>query len=184
MVKGISTAGLGLPEYERACEQHRSYIAALESCGLRVKVLEADEAHPDSVFVEDVALLTPHCAIITRPGALSRRGETKGLSELLSEYYKDIYSISEPGTLEAGDVMMVGDTYYIGLSERTNRKGADQLIGLLEQHGMKGIMVGLEEVLHLKTGVSYLENNKLLACGEFIEKAEFSLFNISDSHLD
>ena len=73
LIHGITSSNLGLPDYETALEQHRSYVIALEKCGLEVLVLEADENFPDSTFVEDTALLTPHCAIITNPGAPTRR---------------------------------------------------------------------------------------------------------------
>ena len=75
LVQGLSTAGLGLPDYERALVQHNEYITSLEECGLDVLVLPADEEYPDSTFVEDVALLTSKCAIITNPGAPSRKAQ-------------------------------------------------------------------------------------------------------------
>ncbi len=178
MVKGISSAGLGLPDYELALRQHANYIEALKRCGLDVTVLPADEDFPDSTFVEDVALLTKECAIITNPGADSRRGEIASMKETLTGFYENIEEVHEPGRVEAGDIMMVGDHFYIGLSERTNQSGADQVIGYLEKYGMSGSVVMLEEVLHLKTGVAYLEENNLLACGEFLTKAEFQQFNI------
>jgi len=178
MVDGLSTAGLGLPNYELALQQHAAYIAALKACGLEVTVLPADEAYPDSTFVEDVALLTPRCAIVTNPGAESRRGETAAIKPVLEDFYADIEEIREPGRVEAGDIMMVGEHFYIGLSERTNQVGAEQMIGFLEKYGMSGSVVTLSEMLHLKTGVVYLEHNNLLACGEFLKKPEFQQFNI------
>lgn len=177
MVNGITSANLGKPDFERALRQHQKYAESLEQCGLRVNILEGDSRFPDSVFIEDVALCTPSCAIITRPGAASRKGETAGMREVLSEYYEDIQEITSPGTLEGGDVMMVGNHFYTGLSERTNREGAGQLIKILERHGMSGSLVPLREVLHLKTGLSYLENNTLLVCGEFMKYPEFKEFN-------
>ncbi|MEE4213784.1 MAG: arginine deiminase family protein [Bacteroidales bacterium] len=180
MIKGLRSADLGTPAYETALRQHFDYARALQLCGLETIVLEADENYPDSVFVEDTALLTPECAIICRPGAESRRGETAGIRPVIEEYYKAVYEVKAPGTVEAGDIMMVGSHFYIGLSERTNSEGAEQLISLLEGHGMTGSMVELKDVLHLKTGVSYLENNTLLAAGEFPAKKEFQSFNIID----
>jgi len=178
MVRGISTAGLGIPDYELALVQHTNYIEALKACGLEVMVLSADEDYPDSTFVEDIALLTKDCAIITNPGADSRRGETAAMKKVLKDHYVNIEEIHEPGRVEAGDIMMVGSHFYIGLSERTNQSGADQMIGYLEKYGMSGSAVKLEKVLHLKTGVAYLELNNLLACGEFLTKEEFQKFNI------
>lgn len=178
MINGISTAGLGLPDYELALRQHAAYIEALKKCKLEVTILPADEAFPDSTFVEDVALLTPACAIITNPGADTRRGEILSIKSVLKNFYVNIEEVHEPGRVEAGDIMMVGSHFYIGLSERTNQEGAKQVIGFLEQYGMSGSVVTLEEVLHLKTGIAYLEDNNLLACGEFLAKPEFQSFNI------
>ena len=178
IVSGITSADLGLPDYNNALKQHANYVAVLKSCGLEVTELEADERFPDSTFVEDAALMTPHCAIVTNPGALSRRDETEAMRPVVAEFYDIVESIQAPGTVEAGDIMMVGSHYYIGLSERTNQQGADQMIAILEKHGMSGSVVTMSEVLHLKTGLGYLEGNNLLACGEFLTKEEFQQYNI------
>ena len=178
MIHGITTANLGQPIYELACTQHQNYIAALQQCGLAVTVLEADEAFPDATFVEDAALLTPPCAIITNPGAPSRQGEIGRVAEVVSQFYDKVEFVKAPGTVEGGDIMMVDFHYYIGLSERTNQAGADQVIAFLNRFGLTGSVVPLEKVLHLKTGVVYLENNNLLAHGEFLETPEFQQYNI------
>jgi len=178
MIEGLTTAGLGKPDYEKALIQHREYRDALEACGLDVLVLREDEQYPDAVFVEDVALLTRDCAIITNPGALPRRGEIVDIKNVLRDDFDTFEEVCDPGTVEAGDIMMVGTHFYIGLSGRTNEVGAGQVISYLEKHGMSGSVVKVDEVLHLKTGVSYLEHNNLLACGEFLLKEEFKNFNI------
>jgi dimethylargininase len=178
LVQGITTAGLGIPDYKLACRQHEDYIAALTSCHIEVHVLPPLEEFPDSTFVEDVALMTSALGIITRPGAASRRGETAGMQKVLEFYFEKVFEIKAPGTIEAGDIMMAGNHFFIGLSERTNRDGAEQMICILENHGMTGSMVTLEKVLHLKTGLAYLENNILVACGEFLLKDEFNKFRI------
>jgi len=177
LINGITTANLGLPDYNLALIQHQEYVEALRKCGLEVIILDADEDYPDSTFIEDTALLTPQCAVITNPGAPSRRGETIEIRKVISNYYSDIAEILEPGTLEAGDVKMVGDHYYIGLSQRTNEAGAMQLIDILESHGMTASAIKLEKVLHLKTGVSYLEKNNFVVAGEFITNPEFQKYN-------
>ena len=178
MVNGLTSAKIGKPDYRQALVQHADYIEALKECGLQVTVLAADENFPDSTFVEDVALLTPRCAILTNPGAPSRRLETHAMLETIRNFYPNVEMIEAPGTVEAGDIMMVGDHYYIGLSERTNQAGADQVIAILDNHGLQGSVVKLAEVLHLKTGLGYLENNNLLACGEFLSMPEFQQFNL------
>ena len=123
-------------------------------------------------------MLTKRCAIIARPGAPTRQGEEVAVLELLPRYFDHIESIEAPGTIEPGDIMMVDDHFYIGLSERTNAAGARQMIALLETHGLSGSTVEMREMLHLKTGLSYLENNTLVACGEFLHKPEFANFNL------
>ncbi|MCP3673150.1 MAG: N(G),N(G)-dimethylarginine dimethylaminohydrolase [Gammaproteobacteria bacterium] len=178
IIKGISEADLGIPVYANALIQHTEYINALKICGLDVTVLEADENFPDSTFVEDAALMTPNCAILTRPGAPSRRNETTAMLPILHDFYDKVEKITAPGTLEAGDIMMVGAHYYIGLSERTNHEGARQMINILEKHKMTGSVINLSEFLHLKTGLGYLENNNLLALGEFLTKKEFAKYNL------
>jgi dimethylargininase len=178
MINGITTANLGTPIYDLALKQHQIYIDVLTKCGLQVTVLPPDEEFPDSTFVEDTALLTSKCAIITNPGAPSRSGETKAIKTVLDKYYSNIEEIEQPGTVEAGDIMMVGDHFYIGLSERTNEDGTAQIITLLNKYGYSGSAVFLQKVLHLKTGVSYLENNNLVASGEFLQEEEFQNFNI------
>lgn len=176
MIEGLSSASLGKPDYKKALYQHASYVDALQSCGLEVKVLEADSRFPDSTFVEDVALCTPGCAIVTNPGAPSRNGEKQEMEPVLQAFYERMESITAPGTLDAGDVMMVGKLFYIGLSKRTNREGADQLIRILERYGMSGSTVPLNDMLHLKSGISYLEQNKLLVTGEFNDHPAFAGF--------
>ena len=175
--EGITGAPeLGKPIYEKALLQHSAYIEALKGCGVKVTLLEADDEYPDSCFVEDVAVVTENCAVITTPGAASRNGETKGIIPVISNFYESgvIEYIKAPATLEGGDVMMAGDTFYVGKSARTNEEGIGQFTDILSKYGYKVIPVPLERVLHLKTGVNYIENNTLLVCGEFIDKKVFS----------
>lgn len=176
---GITSAPeLGKPDYEVALKQHDNYIEALKKCGCEVTVLEAMEDFPDSCFVEDTAVLTKNVAIISRPGADTRREESKYIVDTIKEFYPEykIEYIVEPGTMEGGDVMMVGNHFYIGKSERTNEEGCRQFIEILEKYGHTGSVVEMKEMLHLKTGVNYLENNHLLAAGEFLENEEFSKY--------
>ena len=180
LAEGITSAPeLGKPDYELALKQHNSYIKALEQCGVNVTVLEALEEYPDSCFVEDTAVLTKKCAIISNPGAMSRRGESALMIDTIKKFYNEdqIEYITTPGTMEGGDVMMVGNHFYIGLSGRTNEEGCRQFKAALEKYGHTCSIVPLENVLHLKTGVNYIENNNMLVSGEFIEKGDFAAFN-------
>jgi len=178
LVNGITSAlELGKPEYRIAINQHDDYIEALKFCGVEVTVLQANEKFPDSCFVEDVAVCTKKFAMIAKPGAPSRREEEKEIVEVIKKFYNNIEYIKEPGTLEGGDVMMVKDHFYIGLSKRTNREGAEQLIKVLKRRGMSGSVVEISEMLHLKSGLAYLEENVLLVSGEFINNLKFKGFN-------
>ncbi|MGH3144452.1 MAG: arginine deiminase family protein, partial [Rubrobacter sp.] len=132
---GLTTAELGTPDAEQAREQHRRYIAALEECGLEVTVLDADERYPDSVFIEDTAVVTDRCVIVTNPGATERRDEVHEVEKALAGLYGDVERITPPGTLDGGDVLQVGDHFFIGLTQRTNREGAGQLAAILQGHG-------------------------------------------------
>jgi dimethylargininase len=177
MIDGITSADLGKPDYILALKQHSEYTKTLITLGLAVEVLPEAELYPDSTFIEDVALCTKAVAIITNPGARSRTGETEGMHQVLSAYFKTIEKIVYPGTVEAGDIMMVGDHFFIGLSGRTNIEGADQMIKILKNHGYSGSKVRLKRMLHLKSGVSYLENNIMLVCGEFIDNIAFEKYD-------
>ena len=182
--EGITSAPeLGKPIYEKALEQHDAYIEALRSCGVEVTVLPALEEFPDSCFVEDTAVVTRCGAIVDNPGTPSRNGEAAAMEPVLREFFDDAHlaRIEAPGTLEGGDVMMVGDRFYAGRSARTNAEGIAQFVRILEGWGLAGEEVPLSEVLHLKTGVNYLGENAhgervLLVAGEFVENPAFEGF--------
>jgi dimethylargininase len=182
--EGLSSSDLGIPDYEEAFSQHVAYISSLKKLGIDVTILEANDLYPDSVFIEDAAICDREFAVITRPGAPTRRGETERMKEILAEFFNYIEIINPPGTLEGGDVMKVNDHYYIGISARTNHKGADQFIRILNKYGLTGEKVQLEKMLHLKTGISYLENSYVLVSGELAECHQFSKYRriIVDPH--
>jgi dimethylargininase len=140
-------------------EQWEAYCAALESCGLILTRLEADLDHPDSTFVEDTAVLTPHGAMLTRPGAASRLGEVSAIAGTVRGFYPEAERIVEPGTLDGGDICEAGRHFFLGLSQRTNEEGARQLAEHLSREGYTSSCVdvrGMTSILHLKSGISYI----------------------------
>jgi dimethylargininase len=146
---GLTTAGLGRPDLALARAQHAAYVAALESCGLAVTRLPADETHPDATFVEDTALVTARGALLTRPGAESRRGEVAAINRALAEFFPaaETEAIRAPGTLDAGDVCEADGHFFIGLSARTNADGAAQLAAWLARRGFTSATVALDATL-------------------------------------
>lgn len=170
-----SDPSLGKPVYETALAQHEAYVRALTSCGTEVEILPADEDFPDSCFVEDTAVLTEHCAVLTNPGAPTRRGEAALMLPVLRKYFPEdrIETITAPGTLEGGDVMQIGTHIYVGQSARTNGAGIRRLAEVLGKYGFTVTAVQLDGMLHLKTGVNYIGDNTLLAAGTFADRPEF-----------
>ncbi len=178
--QGLTTSSLGLPDYEMVLEQHANYIKALRKCGLEVHILEVDETYPDSTFVEDTAIVNEKCAIITNPGAPSRKGEVHTIFEALNDNYnfEKIERIEAPGTLDGGDIMRINNCYYIGLSSRTNKEGASQLAKILGSYGFSCHFVEMKESLHLKSGLNYIGDNCLLSIDEFKDNPLFQKFDI------
>jgi dimethylargininase len=167
MTQGITEARLGKPHYDRAVEQHTNYRKSLENLGLQVTIIEEDENLPDSVFIEDTAVVTKEFAIITNPEPLSRKNETAATKEILAGMFSNLHYIKQPGTLEGGDVMQAGQHFFVGLTARTNEEGARQFDALVKQYGYHTSVVKVENILHLKTGMSYLSDNKLLVTNKF-----------------
>jgi dimethylargininase len=158
-VQGLTSAALGLPVLEEALAQHRAYCKSLADAGVRVTLLDSDDAFPDSTFVEDTAIVARGRAIITRPGAQSRAGETAAIRTALEDSFEEIASIVPPGTLDGGDVCESDDRVFVGLSHRTNRDGAQQLAAWLRQAAVETVFVDIRDlngILHLKSGMSYL----------------------------
>jgi len=178
---------LGTPDYERARQQHAAYCEALERCGLELTHLEADERYPDSTFVEDTAVLIPAGAILTRPGAASRMGEVGSIRETLSRLCPPIASIQEPGTVDGGDICEAGNHFFIGLSDRTNEAGAGQLAELLASYGYTSSTVDIrnvKDILHLKSGLAYLGDNRLVVIEALKNRQEFRGYELVRVNLD
>jgi dimethylargininase len=173
--EGLTTANLGRPSYPLILQQHHAYRQALLSLGLDVIVLPAEPDYPDAYFVEDPAIITPNIAVITRPGAPSRQGEEITLEPFL-EYYRPLHHIHPPGTVDGGDVLMVGNHFFIGLSERTNKAGATQLASILADAGHTSETVPVAAGLHLKSGVNDVGGDTLLVTRALADNPAFNKY--------
>jgi dimethylargininase len=148
-------------DVERASAQHRAYEAALIALGCTVRHLPAADDLPDSVFVEDVAIVLDEVAVLTRPGAVSRRAERESVAPVVSQY-RDLLAITAPGTLDGGDVLRLGRTLYVGLSTRTNDDGARQLARLVGRFGYEVRSIQTSACLHLKSAATALAADRVL----------------------
>lgn len=178
---GVTSAHEGAPDLPLALVQHQAYCLALEQCGLAVSVLSADADFPDSCFVEDTAVLTARGAIATRPGVPSRAGEVSSIVAALHPYFSEIASITAPGTVDGGDICEAEGHFLIGLSHRTNDEGARQLAGLLGDIGFPSSFIdirGSRRLLHLKTGISYLDDGRMLLTGDVPRAASLAPYEL------
>jgi dimethylargininase len=174
--EGLTTARLGAPDYGQVQTQHQDYCAALEQCGLTLLTLLPDPEFPDSTFVEDTAVLTERCAVLTRPGAPSRAGEVARIKDRLDDFYPSLMSIQAPGTLDGGDVCELGEHFFIGISERTNEAGARQLADSLAAYSYTATFVDIrneDRILHLKSGLSFLGGKRIAIIDALADRAEF-----------
>lgn len=176
-VEGLTTSDLGKPDYDKLLVQHEAYVEALKKCGVEVTLLSASEEFPDSTFVEDAAVLTADFAVVTNPGAESRNGEIVEIESVLKDFYKKFHYIKSPGTLDGGDILQADNKFYIGISERTNEEGARQLKEILESEGFEATIIPLQKFFHLKTGIAYLGNNKMVVAGEFVDHPAFDEYD-------
>jgi len=156
-----------------AREQHRAYERTLESLGARVISLPAEPELPDSMFVEDPAIVLDELAVIFPLGTPARRGETESLARALSAY-RELARVELPGTMEGGDVLRVGRELYVGLSRRTNEEGVRQLRALVTAHGYEVVSVPVHGCLHLKSAVTHLGGKTLLANRAWFDAGAFS----------
>jgi len=183
---GLTSVDLGVPVFETALAQHRAYCEALVECGLSLIELEPDPAYPDSTFVEDTAILTEKCAVITQPGAPSRKGETRSMTETLARHYDKLEHVQPPGTIDGGDVCQIENHFLIGISDRTNEAGAQQLSEHLAAAGFTSSHIdirGTDGLLHLKSGISYLGEHWVLVTDALANEkqlAEYELVHVPE----
>ena len=166
-------------DFQKASEQHKLYEACLAELGLSVIPLPPEPELPDAVFVEDTAVVAGGVAVITRPGAASRRPEVESVARALSRYLP-LRWIMEPATLDGGDVMDAGRTLFVGASLRTNADGIRQLAGELALRGCSVEPVEIHDCLHMKSACCYLGKQTILANRAWIDTAPFREFRILD----
>ncbi|HEV8695289.1 MAG TPA: arginine deiminase family protein [Lysobacter sp.] len=164
-------------DIDKANAQHRAYQRTLASLGCRVLTLEAEPMMPDAVFVEDVAVVLDEVAVMTRPGATSRREEGASVAKVLQRY-RPLCTIEAPGTIDGGDVLRIGRTLYVGQSGRSNAEGIAQLAGAIAEFGYRVQAVPIRGCLHLKSSVTAVRDDTLLLQPAWVDATSFPGFNI------
>jgi dimethylargininase len=159
-------------DYGLACLQHEQYEDALRTLGLDVISLGAEPALPDSVFVEDVALVLDECAIMLNPGAASRRPEVASVEQALAPY-REIFRVQPPSTVDGGDILTVDRTVYIGISSRSTENAVDQIRVILQPRNYEVLAVNVTGCLHLKSAVTQVGKDTLLINPEWVSKDDF-----------
>ena len=166
-------------DVDRARAQHAAYEDALRRLGCVVERVEPLPHMPDSVFVEDTAIVLDELAIATRPGAASRRAEVSSMEKALTRY-RSVVRIEEPATIDGGDVLRVGRLVFVGASSRTNAAAIDQLRALIEPHGYEVVPVTIRGVLHLKSAVTHVGGTDLLVNRDLLDTQAFNGFDFID----
>ncbi len=180
-VKGLRAGGGPDPDFAGLLAEHDAYAAALAAAGLDVTVLDQSESHPDSMFVEDPALVFPEGAIVLRPGAASRADEGEYLRGELASRFEQVLELSA-GHADGGDVMVMPDRVFIGLSARTDRTGAEALARLLGRLGYRTQIVAPPPgVLHLKTASSLIDEQTVLATAPLAASGIFAGYRILEA---
>lgn len=170
-------------DISKAIEQHHEYENALKKMGYTIRRLPKTPELPDGVFVEDTAVVFDELAIITRPGAESRRPETESMAEVLKEY-RELHFIKDPGTLDGGDVLVLGKSVYIGISKRTNREAIRQFSQILIPFGYEIHGIEVTDCLHLKTALTPLEDDLLLINPDWVDGEIFDGYQTVSTHPD
>ncbi|MBG79462.1 MAG: dimethylargininase [Phycisphaerae bacterium] len=170
-------------DLENARKQHSAYAAALADLGCTIHQFPPLEHQPDAVFVEDTAVVVPEIAVLTNPGAASRRGEIESVGEALSAH-REIARIDENGTLEGGDVLRINKNVYVGLATRTCEEGIAQLRSHLEPFGYEVMAIRHREALHLKTACTYLGDGVLLLNPDWVDVEDFEGLEPLECHPD
>ena len=167
-------------DVDRARAQHAAYEWALVDAGCTIRRLDAGPDMPDSVFIEDIAVVLDEGAVVCRPGAESRRVETPGVVEALVRHRRPMQQIQPPGTLDGGDVLVVGRQVFVGSSARTNRPAIDQLSGMLEAVGYTVRAVPVRGCLHLKSAATAVAPDTLLINRAYVAAEAFRGLSLID----
>lgn len=166
-------------DVERAVAQHAGYVDALAEAGYRIERLPSDVDLPDSVFIEDIAVVLDELAIVMRPGAESRRAETPAVAEAVARH-REVQRIEAPGTIDGGDVLVCGRQVFIGQSTRTNTSAVEQMRRILAPFGYGVCSLPVNGCLHLKSAVTLVGERRLLANPEWIDRDALRSFEIVD----
>ena len=166
-------------DIKTARAQHLQYEHCLVSLGCRVQRLSVEPELPDSVFVEDTAIVLDELAIITRPGIASRRPETSSVKKAL-EPYRKLHHIESPGTIDGGDVLRIGKKFFVGVSSRSNEAGIAQLRKFVTPFGYTVIAVEITDCLHLKSAVTKVAKNTLLINRAWVDSSAFAGMDLID----
>lgn len=166
-------------DFERTQKEHDEYERTLADLGCRIEHVQPAPDLPDGVFVEDAAIVLNEIAIITRPGADSRRPETVSVANALARYRK-LAHVDPPGQIEGGDVLRVGKNLFIGISSRTNKSGIEQVSEIVKPHGYRVTPVPVTGCLHLKSAVMQVADETLLINREWIDSTAFAGFRLID----
>lgn len=161
----------------RAQAQHRAYCKALERCGARVIVSSANDGRPDGCFVEDTAIVLDEAAVITNPGADSRREETEAIAAELRTY-RELFFLPPKATIDGGDVLRIGKRLFIGLSSRTNRAAIEAIKGLVTPLGYEVHSIEVSGSLHLKTACTALNEETLLLNPQWVSREAFPAYRL------
>ncbi len=164
----------GAIQVKTALYQHGMYEAALRKLGVQVEVLEVNQTSPDGVFVEDVAIVLDEIAIVTSMGSAVRRSEIEAVGEVVKRFRKDVRQIALPATIEGGDVLRVGKTLYVGDTCRTNREGIQALADIVRLFGYDVVPVRVHGCLHLKTGITALDDATFICHAKWFDTEPFS----------
>jgi dimethylargininase len=164
-------------DYERAVREHARYRDVLRDLGLEVVALPGDAGYPDCCFVEDTAVVLDEIAVITRPGAESRRGETAVVAEALAAW-RHVVAVEPPGTLDGGDVLVTARKIFVGRSRRTNGAGIEALRAIVSPHGYEVVPVAVTGCLHLKSAVTAIDEGSVIANRDWVDLQPFRGFEV------